>query len=237
MGREGSGEEGIQILKHRFQAEKCQAKLHEQSSRYGELRYCGVLAGGAIYQVQLVSPSSPAHQLSAFLPGHGRSHRTAGFPNFWLSLGSLLIITQNLLWAKVPVNSVCKENWGDVVVLHVVLSYHPASYKRLERKVPSSSAQLFLPAAGCVPALLVALGFLLGIMIPIPGCSLDSGKLQFGELRRKILQRYCENPWKYGLQIQIKVVVGRVTWHLYGRDASTQIADRSLGEAIVLLND
>lgn len=42
---------------------------------------------------------------------------------------------------------------------------------------------------------------------------------------------------KAGLLIQIKVVVGRVTWHLYRIDTSAQIADRSLGEAIVLLND
>lgn len=70
------------------------------------------------------------------------------------------------------------------MVLNVVLSYHQAFHKCSEREVPSSSSQLFLPTAGCVPVLSIALGFLLGIMTPIPGCSLDSGKLEFGELQR-----------------------------------------------------
>lgn len=80
------------------------------------------------------------------------------------------------------VNSLSEENLGGMLAL-LVLSHHQTSYKSSEKESPFSFAHLFLTTAGCVPLICVVWGFLLMIVTLITCFSLDSGKLQFGELQ------------------------------------------------------
>lgn len=81
------------------------------------------------------------------------------------------------------VNSLSEENLGGMLALPLVLSHHQTSYKSSEKESPFSFAHLFLTTAGRVPLICVVWGFLLMIVTLITCFSLDSGKLQFGELQ------------------------------------------------------